>query len=50
MRLYNPFPAARWLRNSLDYIDCTIKNRDEKFVDEFVFVVTKMSWRMIPFE
>ncbi len=47
MRLHNPFPAARWLRNSLDYM---LKNKDEEFQNEFVFVVTEMRWRKIPFE
>ena len=45
MRLYNPFPAARWLRNSLDYMH---KNKDEEFADEFLFVVIEMRWRKIP--
>jgi len=47
MSLYNPFPAARWVRNSLEYMS---KNKDEKFQDEFVFVMTEMKWRKIPFE
>ena len=47
MRLYNPFPAARWLRNALNYMT---ENDDETFQDEFVFVVTEMRWRKIPFE
>lgn len=47
MELYNPFPGARWVRYSLIYIS----ERDAgKFADEFVFVMTEMKWRKIPFE
>lgn len=45
--LYNPFPGARWARNSLTYIS---KNDDDEFSDEFIFVVTEMKWRKIPCE
>lgn len=47
MILYNPFPAARWVRNSLIYLS---KNHDDKFLDEFLFVVPEMKWSKIPYE